>query len=331
MVGFKAVLVDWSEVDPPDWMPERLAAQGVDYTVARSITPEALRANAGQAHAIVVGGDVPVMTAENMAVLPHLVAIVSMGSGVDDINVRAATQHGIVVANTPDAVTEAVSDHAIGLLLAAVRVIPQQDRLVKSGEWSIARACPGRHLRGATLGVIGFGRIGRAVVQKLASFEMNVLVYDPTVEEAVIQDLGASPVPLPELLGRSDFVSVHCPLTESTRGLIGELELRTMRPETILVNTSRGPVVDEAALTRALRDGWIGGAALDVLNKEPPDRDNPLLELENVILTPHLASKSDLFPGEIWKAVCQTLVDLAAYRWPRSVVNPGVSPRWPLS
>jgi len=125
-------------------------------------------------------------------------------------------------------------------------------------------------------------------------------------------------------------VSVHCPLTSETRHLLGERELRMMRREAILVNTSRGPVIDEEALVRALKERWIAGAALDVLEREPPDSDNPLFELDNVILTPHLASMSDLFPGEIWKDVYHTLVALAQHRWPPSVVNPDVRPRWAL-
>lgn len=331
MHKFKAILIDWGPMDdPPAWMAERLAVSGIEYTVTRSITQEALLRNAAQANAIVSGGHRRLMTAENMDALPNLVALVKLGSGVDNVDVDAATERGVIVANTPDAVTETVSDHAIALLLAAVRKIPQQNRLIRAGVWSIKRAAPGRHLRGATLGLVGFGRIGRDVARKLVGFEMNLLVYDPYLEDNAIEEAGAKPVPLEELLSRSDFVSVHCPLTELTERLIGEREFRLMRPEAILVNTSRGPVVDEAALNQALREGWIAGAALDVLEKEPPDSDNPLLELDNVIITPHMSSMSDLFPGEIWIGVYQTLVDLANHRWPASVVNPDVKPRWPL-
>ena len=331
MGGFKAVLIDWSELDdPPDWVVEQLPSKGVEYIAARSITPEALVQNAGQASFVVTGGHRRLMTAENMDVLPGLVAIVKLGSGVDNIDVKAATQRSIIVANTPDAVTETVSDHAIALLFAAVRKIPQQNGLIRKGVWSIGRAKPGRHLRGATLGLIGFGRIGRQVVEKLVGFEMKVLVYDPYIAADEITKAGATPASMGEALSQADFVSVHCPLTESTRHLIGERQLRMMRPEAIFVNTSRGSVVDEAELNRALREGWIAGAALDVLEEEPTPPDNPLLELDNVIVTPHLSSNSDLFPGEIWKDVYQTLVDLAEYRWPKSVVNKGVVPKWSL-
>ena len=328
MVSFAVVLVDWSEMDePPQWMVEELKREGIDYSVARSLTNEELIRNAGKAQAIVTGGHRRLMTRENMSALPALVAVVKLGSGVDNIDVQAATELGIVVANTPDAVTEMVSDHAIAMLFAAVRRLPQQDRLVKQGIWSIREAVPGRHLRGATLGLVGFGRIGRQVAEKLLGFQMNILVYDPYVVPAVIEAAGATPVELEGLLSRSDFVSVHCPLTSETRHLLGERELRVMRPEAILVNTSRGQVIDEQALARALKERWIAGAALDVLSKEPPDADNPLFKLDNVILTPHLASMSDLFPGEVWKDVCRTLVALAQHRWPPSVVNPDVKPR----
>ncbi|MHB0879021.1 MAG: phosphoglycerate dehydrogenase [Anaerolineae bacterium] len=329
---FRAALVDWSAGDdPPEWMPGKLRSEGILYRVVRSVTREALARNVPDVQAVVAGGDVPVMTAENMDAIPGLVAIVKPGSGVDDIDVRAATERGIVVANTPEAVTESVSDHAIALLLAAVRRIPQQDRLVKQGVWDRAAARPGTHLRGATLGLIGFGRVGRDVARKLAGFDMTLLVHDPFAERSVIEAAGGTPVVLEELLARADLVSIHCPLTEATRGLIGERELRLMRPTAVLVNTSRGAVVEEEALALALQSGWIAGAALDVLRQEPPGRDNPLLGCENVILSPHLASMSDLFPGAIWEAVYQTLVDLAAHRRPRSLVNQPPTPRWPLS
>ena len=331
MTDFKAVVIDWSDLDDPHgWLPGTLGEHGVEISIERSITRKALVENAGHAHALVTGGHRHIVTAENMDALPNLVVVVKLGSGTDTIDTQAATERGIVVANTPDAVTETTSDHAIALLLAAARQIPQQDRLVKGGVWSKEAARPGRHLRGAALGLVGFGRIGREVARKLAGFEMNLLVHDPYVDRARIDEIGAETVSLDELLSRSDFVSLHCPLMDATRQLIGERELRLMRPEAILVNASRGPVVDEAALTRALREGWIAGAALDVLEKEPPDADNPLFELTNVIITPHLASMSDLFPGAIWKDICQTLIDLAEHRWPASVVNTAVKPRWSL-
>ncbi len=330
---FRAVLIDWSDDEnPPEWMPGKLCEAGIDYSLAPCESRQALLEKAAQAQAVVTSGNVRLLTAENMDALPDLVAIVRMGAGVDEIDVQAARERGIVVANTPDAVTESVSDHAIALLLAAVRRIPQQDRLVKRGVWSRLQARPGVHLRGATLGLVGFGRVGRDVAAKLAGFGMKVLVHDPLVGAAAVQKLGAESVSLEELLKRSRFVSVHCPLTESTRGLIGERELRMMHPEAVLVNTSRGAVIDETALNRALREGWIAAAALDVLEIEPPDRHNPLLELDQVILSPHLAAISDLFPAALWRAVYETLVDLASHRWPRSAVNrAGLTPRWHLA
>ncbi len=330
---FRAVLIDWSDDEyPPEWMPGKLRERGIDYSLAPSDSRQALLVKASHAQAVVTSGNVRLLTAENIAALPELVAIVRMGSGVDEIDVQAASERGIIVANTPDAVTESVSDHAVALLLAAVRRIPQQDRLVKQGVWSRQQARPGVHLRGATLGLVGFGRVGRDVAAKLAGFGMKVLVHDPLVDAADVHKLGAESVSLDELLKHSQFVSIHCRLTETTRGLIGERELRLMRPEAVLVNTSRGAVIDEAALNRALREGWITAAALDVLESEPPDPHNPLLELDQVILSPHLAAISDLFPAALWRSVYETLVDLASHRWPRSVVNrAGLTPRWHLA
>ncbi len=237
---------------------------------------------------------------------------------------------GIIVANTPEAVTEPVSDHAISLLFSVMRQIPPQDRLVKKGQWSAKIAFPGRLYRSATLGLVGFGHIAQRVARKLMGFEMRILVYDPYVSPKVIEELGVQSVELEELLKQSDFISLHCPITKETHHLIGEEELRMMRPEAILINTSRGSVVDERALYHALREGWIAGAGLDVLEKEPPDPKNPILKLDNVVITPHMASYSSLTPLAELEATFETIVDFTRGRWPRSVVNRELKPRWKL-
>lgn len=217
--------------------------------------------------------------------------IVRHGAGYDNIDVSAASEKGIMVANVPDFGRSEVADHALALMLSLLRRIPQYDRLVKAGGWSSwARHRPLPPLYRLTLGIVGFGRIGRQIAYKAKKgFDMKVIAYDPYVAEEEFRRLGAAPVGLDRLLEISDIVSLHTPLTHETRHLIDREKLRLMKPSAILVNTSRGPVVDQAALIEALKEGWIAGAALDVLTSEPPDEDDPLLEMENVILTPHVA------------------------------------------
>jgi D-3-phosphoglycerate dehydrogenase len=211
-----------------------------------------------------------------------------------------------------------------------VRQIPRQDRAVRAGVWDRYLAWPRWHLHDQVLGLVGFGRIARAVVEKLAGFRLRVLAHDPRVPPEVVAAHGARSVSLDELLAAADFVSIHCPLEPSTRHLLDERALRRMKPSAVVINTARGPIIDEAALARALRDGWIAAAGLDVLEDEPPRPDNPLLALDNVVLTPHIAGYSDEYLDNSWRLSMETAIDLANGRRPRSVVNPSVQPRWSL-
>jgi D-3-phosphoglycerate dehydrogenase len=166
------------------------------------------------------------------------------------------------------------------------------------------------------------------MVEKLRGFGFHFLAFDPYVTEAVFRSCDVQSAPLDELLRASDFVSLHCPLSKETHHLIGERELRLLQPHALLVNTSRGPVIDEPALIRALQEKWFAGAALDVMEQEPPAPDNPLLSLENVILTPHISGYDSSYPQAVLEASIEALIDLAEHRWPYSCVNPKVTPRW---
>ena len=218
---------------------------------------------------------------ELIAAAPGLRAISNYAVGSDNVDLDAAGERGIPVGATPDVLTEATADLAFALMLAGARRIVEGDAAVRAGEWLTWE--PGRLLGhdvdGATLGIVGMGRIGRAVARRATGFRMEVLHAG--------RDLGLD---LGELLARSDFVTLHCPLTPATRGLIGEAELRRMKPTAILVNTARGPIVDTGALTRALHEGWITGAALDVTDPEPLPADHPLLAAPNLIVVPHIGS-----------------------------------------
>jgi D-3-phosphoglycerate dehydrogenase len=211
------------------------------------------------------------------------------GLGVDNIDLAAARERKIAVTYVPDYCMAEVSDHAMALMLALARKIPFANSLVQSGRWEMAAVAPLHRLKGQMLGLVGFGNIPRALAPKAKSFGLRVLAYDPFVARDVFASLGVEGVGLDELLAASDFVSVHAPLTPQTRGLINASAFAKMKPGARLINTARGPLIDEKALIEALDSGRLGGAALDVLETEPPPKDSPLVGRPNVVLTPHTA------------------------------------------
>jgi D-3-phosphoglycerate dehydrogenase / 2-oxoglutarate reductase len=206
--------------------------------------------------------------------------VIALGSiGVDYVDIQAATERGIPVTNVPDTFVEEVADHAMTLLLGGFRRLVEHDRLVREGRWREGRAHLYQFPRlwGQTLGFVGFGHVARAVALRARAFGLRMLAYDPYVEEISMLPLGVSPAGLLELLAESDFVSMHAPGTSETGHMMGEKEFRKMKPTALFINTGRGATVDEAALVTALQQKWIAGAALDVLEVEPPRQDNPLL------------------------------------------------------
>ncbi len=253
--------------------------------------------------------------------------VISLGSvGVDSVDVAAATARGIPVTNVPDTFIEEVADHAMMLILATFRRLVVQDRLVRDGRWREGRPMLLQYprLMGQTLGFIAFGHVARAVALRARPFGVHMLAYDPYVEELVMSPYGVEPVALPDLLRRSDIVSMHAPATTEAHHLLTDEHFRMMKPEALFINTSRGPTVDEAALIRALREGWIAGAGLDVLEQEPPAADNALLRMDNVILTAHVASASARFDPARLRRVGQEIALVLSGRWPRACVNPSV-------
>lgn len=222
----------------------------------------------------------------------HLRVISQMAVGVDNIDLRAATACGIPVGHTPGVLTEATADFTFALLMAAARRIPEGVDYVRAGKWRTwePMGLLGVDVWGATLGIIGLGRIGTAVARRARGFAMRILYYEPVRKPDLEAELGVEYAELDDLLARSDFVTLHCPLTSQTRHLIGERALRRMKPTAILINAARGPVADTDALVRALSEGWIGAAALDVTDPEPLPPDHPLVSLPNCIVVPHIAS-----------------------------------------
>jgi D-3-phosphoglycerate dehydrogenase / 2-oxoglutarate reductase len=253
--------------------------------------------------------------------------IIALGSvGVDSVDVAAATARGIPVTNCPDTFIEEVADHAMTLILATHRRLTVQDRLVREGRWAEGRPMLLQfpRLRGMTLGLIAFGHVARAVAERAKPFGLNVIAYDPYIEEIVMVERGVEPVSLSELLARADIVSMHSPATESANRMIREEHFRQMKKSAIYVSTGRGPTTDEAALIKALDEGWIAGAGLDVLEKEPPGGNNPLLKMDKVILTAHVASATARFDPARRRRVGLELSLVLEGKWPMSCVNPAV-------
>jgi D-3-phosphoglycerate dehydrogenase len=318
-----------NDVPPtPDWVGRRLAERGIDLIESACTNPSEVERAAVDADVVWVMGGSPVLAADVLGRLRCCRVILRTGTGTDNIPVGPATALGIVVANTPEAAMHQVAEHAIGLLFALVRQISVQDRLIRRGTWDRYQAWPGWHLQEQTLGLLGFGRIARLVARKIAGFDMKVIACDPAVDALTMDAHGVEKVNLDDLLGRADFVSVHVPLSAQTHHLIGERELRLFKPRAILINTARGAVIDQRALVRALSERWFAGAGLDVLESEPPASDDPILELDNVVLTPHIASYSDVFPEQFWSHSVETLIEASTSGMPLWVVNPEVQPWW---
>jgi D-3-phosphoglycerate dehydrogenase / 2-oxoglutarate reductase len=255
--------------------------------------------------------------------------IIALGTvGVDYVDVAAATEKSIPVTNCPDTFIEEVADHAMMLLLAAHRRAIEQDRMVREGRWTEGRPqlLQVPRLMSQTLGFIAFGRVARAVAERARAFGLRMLAFDPFIDELDISARGVAPASLSEVLSRSDFISMHLPATPEAVGFLKEQHFRAMKPNAIFINTGRGPTVHEAALIRALQEKWIAGAGLDVLQTEPPRPDNPLLQMPQVILSPHNASASARFDPARKRRVGQEIALALSGRWPMSCVNPTVLP-----
>jgi D-3-phosphoglycerate dehydrogenase len=253
--------------------------------------------------------------------------VITLGSvGVDSVDVKAATARGIPVTNIPDTFIEEVADHAMMLLLAGFRRLIEQDRMARDGRWKEGRPALLKipRLMGQTLGFISFGRVARAVARRAAPFGLRMMACDPFIEELTLSDYGVQAATLSEVLSQSDFISMHAPARPEVHHMLKEQHFRQMKPTAIFINTGRGPTVQEEALIKALQEGWIAHAALDVLEVEPPSHNNPLLRMENVTLTAHVASASARFDEARKRRVGNELALVLSGKWPMSCVNPAV-------
>jgi D-3-phosphoglycerate dehydrogenase len=328
MAGFlhKAVLVDYDEdlFEPVGFEGELLAAAGIEWVVGQHRTPEAAAIAAQDADVVMVQSVRPLL---NRTVIERLVrcrCIVRLGIGYDTVDVTAATDHGILVCNVPTYCVDDVADHALALLLESVRHVARQDRWIREGRWDRTGAKPARRLKGCTLGCVAFGRTARALAERVRGLGVMLLAFDPYLDAATAAQHGAEKVELDELLRRADLISVHAPLSDATRHLLSDREFGLMKPGVFIVNTSRGPVIDEAALVRALRSGKVWGVGLDVFEKEPLPFDSPLRQFDNVTFTPHVSANSEDSRADLYRSGCEIAIDVCAARWPQAVVNPEV-------
>ncbi len=268
--------------------------------------------------------------AELMGCLDDLKVISQYAVGYDNIDVQAATERGIIVTNTPGVLTETTADLTWALIMAASRRIGEAERFVRRGDWKVAwgpQMLLGNDIFGATLGIIGLGRIGEAVARRSEGFEMRVLYTTRSSNERterVEKELNATRVDLDTLLQESDIISIHVPLTNETRGFIGKREFAMMKKGSIFINTSRGAVVDERALVESLKSGHLGAAGLDVFQNEPIHMDNPLLKLENVVLVPHIGSASFATRSKMSTMVAENVITALKGERPPNIVNPEV-------
>jgi D-3-phosphoglycerate dehydrogenase len=331
--SFKVVLVDYDEdlFPVPDWVGNKLARQGLTWTVHQQRTPEAALEAARSADVAMIQSSRPLFPRTVIEGLERCRCIVRLGTGYDNIDVAAATQRGILVCNTPTYCVDDVADHALALLMGSLRHLARQDRWLRAGRWDRTGARPAHRTRGRTMGLIGFGRIGRALAQRLSGFGMTLLAYDPYIDADAAQARGVHKVELDELLQRADFLSIHCPLTDETRHLLSQREFGLMKEGVFLVNTSRGPIVDEAALVEALHSGRVWGAGLDVFEREPLPADSALRELDNVTLTPHVSANSEESLVDMYDIGSDIAIDICRGRWPDWVLNPEVESRTPYT
>jgi phosphoglycerate dehydrogenase-like enzyme len=256
-----------------------------------------------------------------------LVVIGRSGAGYDKVDLAACTEHGVAVFSAPMALNHSTASSALLFMLALAKRLPDQERVVRRGRWDLQPSVLGDEIRGRTLGIVGLGHTGRELVRLVAPFEMRVIAHSPHADPAVARALGVELTSLEDVLRRSDFVSLHCRLTDATYGMIGAEQLALLKPSAYFVNVGRGELVDQAALASALRGRKIAGAGLDVFQVEPLPLDDPLLDLENVILTPHWsASTSDVWRAT-GRAMAEGMLRAASGLLPENIVNPEVLDR----
>lgn len=265
--------------------------------------------------------------AEVFDAAPNLKIVAQMAVGFDNIDVNEATKRGIYVTNTPGVLTETTADFAWALLMATARRVVEADKYVRTGQWKVGwhpMMMQGRDIYGATIGIVGLGRIGCAIAKRAKGFDMTVLYYDVIRRPDFEKEYNIQFTQLDTLFQKADFVTINAPLNKETYHLVDEKKLRLMKKTAYLINNARGPIVDEKALYKALKEGWIAGAALDVFEQEPTPLENPLLKLDNVVVAPHISSSSYETRSRMAEMVAENLVSFFEGKTPPNLVNPEV-------
>jgi D-3-phosphoglycerate dehydrogenase len=300
---------------------EELSAVGAEFRTAACRSEEEVAAACRDADGLIV--TYAKVGRKALAAMPRLRIIVRTGVGYDTLDVPAATERKVLVANVPDYCISEVADHTMALMLAWWRKISELDRQVREAGWG-RQVTPVYRLEGKTLGILGMGRMGRAVAQRAKGFGLKLLGFDPYVPTEVFAAAGVEQVGLEALLQSADIVTIHSLLSAETRGLIAEKTLRRMKPTALLVNTARGGVVNTEDLVRAVKEGWIAGAALDVVEVEPLPQDHPIRSLPRVLLTPHAAWYSEQSEPELRRRAARTVAQALRGERPATVLNPEV-------
>ena len=298
-----------------------LSKIGGELRLAPEPTPEGILSVARDADAVLT--TYAKVTGEMIPQMTKCRVISRFGIGVDNVDIPVATSKGIVVTKVPDYCLDEVSDHAMALLLALIRKIPSSNTRTQSGKWEMKAVVPIHRLRGTVLGLVAFGQIPQLVAPKAQAFGMQVITYDPYVSDEVLKRANVRRVELDELIRTSDYISLHCPLTAETKHLFGADAFQKMKRSAYLVNTARGPVIDEAALAQALDQKLIAGAALDVMEKEPPGT-SPLFGRDNIIVTPHTSFYSEESLVDLQTKAAEEVVRVLSGQAPRNPVNPEV-------
>ena len=324
MPRINVVVTDYIENDL-DWEKQVLAEEdiGLEAFQLKNELEDEIYESVKSADVIVV--NMAKMTASLIERLENCRLIIRHGIGYDNVDVDACTRNNIQFANQPDYCTIDVAEHAITLILASARrLFPAQHTLHDSsvrGEWDFSKLFPLYRMEGKVLGIVGLGRIGRQVARKLSTFGFELIAADPYIDRSLFEEYGVRRVDLDTLLSRSDFVTIHTPLNEETRHLVNEESLRKMKKTAYIINTARGPIVDQEALARALEQQSIAGAAIDVFDEEPPPRSHPLFEQENALLTPHISWASVESSWDIRKSIVDDIMRFASGGNAKHVIN----------
>jgi D-3-phosphoglycerate dehydrogenase / 2-oxoglutarate reductase len=297
-------------------------AEGIKVTATGKLSQDKLVASAGDVDGMLIRSGVKI-TPEVLAAAPNLKVVARAGVGVDNVDLAAATAHGVVIVNTPGGNTISTAEHTFGLMLALARFLPQGDASMKAHKWD-RKTFVGVELRGKTLGLVGFGRIGQAIAIRAKAFEMSIIAYDPYLPEAVFGEIGAKRVTLDELFAEADFISLHTLLTDETRGIINAANIAKMKDGVRIVNAARGALINDTDLAEAIKSGKVAGAALDVYEPEPPAEDNPLIGLPNVIHTPHLAASTSDAQITVALEAAELVRDFLLHGKALNVCNPDV-------